>query len=85
MSQFQQHALIFKILWDIFGFHSNKELAIVSQASLNKWLCQHQQPDNRKQESTNKWRGGCQKFQAGLFAYVVKPKGTSPEGIEMHR
>lgn len=29
--------------------------------------------------------GGCQKIQAGPFAYVVKPKGTSPEGIEMHR
>lgn len=31
------------------------------------------QPDNRKQDSTNKWRGGV-KIPAGLFAYVVKPK-----------
>ena len=35
------------------------------------------QTDNRKQDTTNKWRqrgGGWQKIQARLFAYVVKLK-----------
>lgn len=39
------------------------------------------QTDNRKQDSTNKWREGV-KIPAGLFAYVVKPKALPPKVLK---
>lgn len=39
-------------------------------------FCQHQQPNNGKQDATNKqsWGGAVSKNSAGLFAYAGKPK-----------